>query len=125
MSKIADWFQLSQQLKSVKEKEAALRRELVEEIIAGRELVNGRLTVKETVDGFQCKAVQELSYNLDESVLGTVWNNLSQAEKAVIKLKPTLIVGAYKKLPSGLLIHEAVTTKLAMPTLEATMPLED
>lgn len=118
MNKIAKWKELASKLKSVKEEELQLRKEIAAEVIAHAEMVNGRVTVRETLEGYPCKAVQALNYRLDLGVLGSIWENLSEVEKAAVKMKPTLQTGPYKKLPEDSLLHEAVISTLATPTLE-------
>lgn len=118
MSKIEKWKALALQLKAVKEEELQLRKELAAEVIANTEMKNGMVTVREVVDGYPCKAVQALNHRLDLGVLGSIWENLTEVEKAVVKMKPTLQTGPYKKLPEDSLLHEAVVSSLATPTLE-------
>lgn len=121
MLDIHKWKELSTRLKQIKEEEADLRRAICEEIIAGAEMTNGRVTVKDYLDDYAVKAVQTLSYTIDVAALGTIWEGLSQAEQDAVVMKPSLSLAAYKKLPEDALLHEAVVSRLAMPTLSAEL----
>lgn len=118
-TKLEIWYEMSRLLKETKEREAELRRELCEDFIGKTEMVNGRVTVKGTdVDSLlEYKAVQTLSFNIDQAVLGTIWPGMSDIEKAVFKMKPTLQLRPYKALPENSIVHESIIAKLAMPTL--------
>lgn len=122
MSQISEWSRLATQLKEIKAKEAELRRELCALIIAATPMKNGRVTVKQNLDGFACKAIQTLSFKVDQAVLANIWETLQPVEKQAIKFVPDLRLKEYKALPSDSLLHEAITTSLAMPTLEAKAP---
>ena len=116
---ISIWKALSLQLKKLKGEEADMRREICEEIIADTEMKNGRVTVKDHMDGYDIKAVQTLSYTLDVAVLGTIWKHLSECEQACVQMVPKLKLAPYKNLPEDSLLHEAIVTRLAMPVLTA------
>ena len=117
-TKLSTWYEMSKLLKATKIREAELRRELCEEFIGNTPMVNGRVTVKGHQEHFEFKAVQALTYRVDQAALETLWNNLTDLEKAAIVYKPSLSLTAYKKLPEDCLIHEAVTSTLSMPTLQ-------
>lgn len=123
MYDIDAWKKLSQKLKALKTQEAEIRRDICEQILADAEMTNGRVTVKDNYDGYAIKATQTLSYTIDVGVLGTVWEALSYAEKDCVVMKPSLSLAAYKQLPPDSLLHEAVVTRLAMPTLAAEVIL--
>ncbi len=116
MNKVEKWQDASKRLKDTKVEEADLRRELASETIGDTAMKNGRVTVSKSLAGYPVKAVQELGYSLDLSVLASIWDSLTPADKEAIKLKPNLQTGKYKKLPTDSLLHEAVITKMAMPT---------
>ena len=122
MLHVDKWKELATRLKSLKEEEADLRRDICAELIAGVEMKNGIATYKGNVEGYDVTAKQSLSFSLDVAALGTIWDELSQAEQDCIELKPTLKIGPYKKLPEDSLLHEAVVSRLAMPTLKAEEP---
>lgn len=119
MESIAKWKEMSLRLKKLKQEESELRRELCDEILAGYEMSNGRLTVKDHLEGFEVKATQTLSYTIDVAILSTVYDALNPSEQACIKWEPKLKLAEYKKLPEDSLLNEAVITRLAMPTLTA------
>jgi len=118
MNKLQKWSQLQKQLKVLKEEEMDLRRELCTGIIADSPLSNGRVTVKGTVGELAYTASQALGYNIDQSVLSTIWNSLSPEEKEAIVYKPNLGLAKYRKLGEDSLLHEAVTARLSAPTLK-------
>lgn len=121
MSKLLKWKELSLDLKDIKAEEAVLRRDLCEQIIAEAEMANGRVTITIHQDGYEVKATQTLSYTIDVAALGTIWDGLSQVEQDCVVMKPSLSLAAYKKLPEDSLLHEAIVSKLAMPTLKAEL----
>ncbi len=95
-----------------------LRNQIVDIILQDAKMENGTVTLRTTVEGKAVKAVRKLSYRLDEAALSTIWNYLPESDKACIKLKPTLQAAKYKKLLHNSMLHEAVVSKLAAPTLE-------
>ena len=123
MLHVDKWKELATRLKSLKEEEANLRRDICAELIAQTEMVNGIATYKGNVEGYDVVAKQSLSFSIDVAALGTIWDELSQAEQDCVEMKPTLKIGPYKKLPEDALLHEAVVTKFAIPTLKAEEPV--
>ena len=121
---ITEWKALSAKLKELKEEEATLRRFICDAIIGDKGMVNGRVTVKDIIDGYDVKAVQALSYTIDVPALGTIWNDLSAIEQDCVKMKPTLELAKYRKIHETSLFHEAIVSKLAMPVLTAEAPVE-
>jgi len=123
-TKLEQWFEISNLLKEARVKEAELRRELCAAIIGDTQMENGRVTVKGTAYHLDYKASQALTYNIDKPVLESMWSSLSDIERASVVYKPSLSLTLYKKLPEDSLLHEAITTKLAMPTLTAETNFE-
>jgi hypothetical protein len=121
MFNIHDWKVKSQQLKKLKADEADMRREICEEIIAGAPMDNGRVTIKTHADGYAIKAVQTLSFSIDVAALGAIWEHLTPEEQDCVVMKPTLNLTKYKQLTGASLLHEAVVSRLAMPTLQAEL----
>ena len=117
MNKLETWHEISVLLKRTKVREMELRKELCEELIGGEGMTNGRVTVKGHEGHLDFTAVQALSYRLDVAALDALWSSLSQHEKSVIVYKPSLALTEYKKLHETSILHEAVITTLAMPTL--------
>jgi len=125
MIDIATWKKLQTNLKIIKSQEAEQRRDICDAIGTNIDLSEkGRATVKTHVQGFHLKAVYTLSYNMDKDQLALIWHQMSEADKAAVKMVPTLHEPTYKKLPDDSILHQAVTTKPAMPTLEAEEPGE-
>lgn len=124
MLHVDKWKELSTRLRALKEEEADLRRDICAELIAQTEMVNGIATYKGNVEGYDVIAKQSLSFSLDIAVLDSIWDGLTQAEQDCVEMKPTLKIGPYKKLPEDALLHEAIVTRMAMPTLKAEEPAE-
>jgi len=118
MSKLKEWAEMSRELKKLRDAEAVLRREICAGIIANTPMENGRVTVKGESEDMDYKAVQTLTYKVDQAAVQALWANLSDTEKEAVVFKPNLALANYKKLPESSLLHEVVTTVLAMPTLE-------
>ncbi len=92
-----------------------LRKELCSEILKDISLP-AKLTV--ILDGFKVKAKIDTTYKLDEAVINQIFEKLSDEEKGALKFRPELNLKMYKKLSDSSLLHAAVTTKPASPTLE-------
>ena len=122
MLNIDKWKDMSVRLKKLKDDEAELRRDICAELVAGIEMKKGIATYKGNVEGFDITAKQALGYSLDIAALGVIWDSLSDLEIACIKMEPKIVIGNYKKLPEDSLLHEAVISKMAMPTLLAEAP---
>ena len=116
------WHDTKCKLAVFKAQELSLRKEVAEEILEGVPLTNGSATNRESEEGVIVKATQKLNFSLDLGELAAIWAELTPEEQAVIKMKPTLQLAKYKKLPEGSILHRAVTTKLAVPTLDVVIP---
>ena len=119
-TKLQTWHEMATLLKVTKDREAELRRELCDELIGGAPMDKGRVTVKgiDSDSNLQFTAVQTLSHRVDTSILDTLWSSMTELDKNAVVYKPALALAAYKKLPLNSLLHEAVITTLAMPTLK-------
>jgi len=122
MLHIDKWKDMSIRLKQLKADEAELRRDICAELVDGIEMKKGIATYKGNVEGFDITAKQALGYSLDIAVLGVIWDELNALELECVKMEPKIVIGNYKKLPEDSILHEAVITKLAMPTLLAEAP---
>lgn len=120
MSIIKEWYDAQKKLKIYKEIEANLRREIVGKLVEPYEMVKGVVRNEDIIHGYKLKGEQKLSYKLDVDILREIWADLSKEEKECIKTKPVLWESGYKKLPKNSRLHEAVISKLAMPTLSAS-----
>ena len=119
LSPIEKWSKIKAFLTTAKEKEAQMRRDLCADILEGVPMDKGKARLKDVIQGYGVTAVQELSYSLDVDLVKEMWSDLSDAEKECVKTKVYLWDTGYKKLPADSLLHQAVTTRLAMPKLEA------
>ena len=124
-NKLEYWAELQRKLKSLKEEEMNLRRELCVGIIADSPLENGRVTVKGQVGDLSYQASQVLGYTVDQATLSTIWGSLSPEEREAITYKPSLGLAKYRKLGEDSLLHEAVTARLAAPTLKVEVVYND
>ena len=115
MTKIEHWMQLSDTLKSVKEEEAKLRREICDSLFKGKV---GEFREKAVIDGYTVVATSKVNRTVDKAVLTSLWEALSEDEKACIEFKPDLKLTNYRKLNDNDMLHEAITVKPGMPTLE-------
>ncbi len=116
MSKLLEWQKLQEQLKVLKDKELALRREICSEILGGR---RGEISEKSVYEGIPVRVKMTVTRNVDEDVLNTLWTELSESEKMAIKFKPSVVLAEYIKLKEDSLLHEAVTVKPSeTPNLE-------
>jgi len=110
---IKEWLVLQEQLKTVKEKEAELRRDICEHIFAGK-----RKTVKADVGPYKVKAVYKINNKVDEAAYLALRPELTAEEQEAIKVKYDLIASKYKKLRETSLLHQCIISKPGMPTLE-------
>jgi len=117
MDRYKEWYKLSLELKILKEKEAALRRELCAEQFNG--LVGSFKAVYDTV-AYEVTCTSRITRSLDKTVYMAIEDELSDLEKECVKHTPSLVATAYKHLPEDSLLHSAVTEKPAMPTMKLT-----
>lgn len=130
IDRIAAWDETKAQLAVLKEREAEMRKALIEELYSDAEI--GVNTI-ELANGYELKATVKENYSLIEeddrleSAL-TAIENLGErgrlyAER-LIKWKPSLDKKEYDALPSDVkqIIDTAVLVKPAAPTLEIKAP---
>lgn len=115
MDKYETWYKMSLELKRIKAEEAALRRELCEELFDGKV---GEFRVKEEFDDYIVTAESKVTRKLDSPQLDSIWDQLSPAEQGAIIHKPSLVLRNYRKLPDHCLLHSCITESPAMPTLK-------
>ncbi|RKX64884.1 MAG: hypothetical protein DRP42_05720, partial [Tenericutes bacterium] len=77
----------------------------------------GEVTVKQEFGGILVTAKSRLSYVLDQATLSALIPELTDEEREAIDYKPTLKISAYKKLGPKSLLHEAVESRNAAPTI--------
>ena len=80
---------LAIQLKAIKEKEAAMRRELCDILLKGKKVGTHNFNIA----GMKVKAVKSVSYRLDKDI---DFSALSEDERDLIRLKPELKLADYK-----------------------------
>jgi hypothetical protein len=115
MDRYMEWYQLSLELKQLKEKEMKLRKELCEDMFDGKV---GRFVVTKDTPDYKVKATSKVTTQLDEDVLKDMYDDLSEIERAAVKFKPSLVAKQYNKLSVESMLHEAVIQKPATPTLK-------
>lgn len=116
---IEKWVEVSERLKILKEEEAQLRRDICAELIAGTAMDKGKAKVTSIMNNYKVVAVQSLSYSIDKTILRAIWADLTVVEKECIKTEPRVWETKYKNLGEHSLLHEAITSRLGMPTLKA------
>jgi len=118
MNKYLEWKQLSSDLKELKAKEMKMRKELCYEMFKGEQ---GQIKIKHEFEfentTFLAVADGKIGYKLDESLVNQMFSEFSDEEKNVLNFKPVLKLAAYKQLRADALLHDAVTTVQAAPTL--------
>lgn len=117
-NKITDWFVLRKDLKKLKKDEMKLRVEICREL--NTENAPAPVKLEYRSDWITMVAEYKLSYSLDEAVFDSILEDLSKEEIDAVKHTPNLKLKEYKKLPEDSLLHEAVTSKPAAPTLKET-----
>lgn len=106
------WIEFQHQLKNAKQNELTLRKKLCNDMFRSNKLI---IMLPEFNYEFQAK--RSFNYTVNEDVLETIWSTLTEIERNVIKFKPSVKEGGYKKLSSTMTIHEAITKKPGVPTL--------
>lgn len=121
-----DWFNACIELAAAKEKEAALRKQVVGDFFP-EGLQKG--TNKFPMDnGFVMKATGVLNYKIDEAaapaILKTIKEQFKIDAKACIRTKLELAQGEYNKLPDDVkkVFDEALTITPGTPQLEIMKP---
>ena len=116
--KLEEHRNLNIQLKAIKEKEAALRRALCDELLKGKQVGTHNFNVA----GLKVKAVKGVSMRIDAKI---DVDELSDEEKNLIRWKPELKVGDYKKTTSDTSrLDEYVIVTPSMPTLSIELAPE-
>lgn len=123
-SDLKELYDLQTQLKRIKKQEMDLR------IACSIKYFNGAGTgtAKLNFDKFDIKYVNRVNTRLDEEALIDAWDDLSDFEKACIKMKPVLINSVYNKTPRNYLhkLDNFIVVSPGAPTIEFSFPkLED
>ena len=112
---VLTWLSLSQRLKDLKAEEASLRRQLCSELFEGKE---GEFKTQLKLGSVVVTGKSSVNRKIDQAVLNTIIDELSDEERMCIRYKPELELKSYRKLPENSLLHECITESPAMPTLD-------
>jgi hypothetical protein len=123
-SDLTELYDLQMQLKRIKKQEMDLR------VACAIKYFNDTAigTSKLNFDKFDVKYVNRVNTRLEEDALIDAWDDLSDWEKACIKMKPTLINSVYSKTPKQYLDHldNFIVVSPGAPSIEFSFPtLED
>jgi len=111
----AEWTTLQAQLKDIKTREAVLRKKLVASVKEDK-YATGTFHYK--IFGKKIKVAQQDTIKLDDTMLKTLWGELTDEEKDCIENVPKLIKKKYNALPNDCLMKMEVTVRnLSMPTV--------
>lgn len=127
---LVQWLDSKRALEVAKEREAALRKQIVES--AGFDLSKLEGTERlELGNGYELKAVKKLTYTLDVAKVDSALDKIEATGPAgkliaerLVKFKPELSVREYKELDPKFkkIIDSVLTVKSGMPTLELIEP---
>ena len=103
------------QLKSLRDQESAIRREICDQLLEGKETG----THKFTFGNLRVKAVKSFTYSLDQELVAQMIEDgdFADDELEAIKTKYELSLTAYKKLDASDNLDDCITVKDSMPTL--------
>jgi len=122
MKKLLKWHQVQTELKTLKEIEAVLRKELFEASFpAPHEGVNKL----ELNNGWLLKGNYKLYRKIDEAALGAVVSKLPEGSKErLVRYNPSLNLKEYKKLVDvhRTIFDEALIIKPGSPSLDIMLP---
>lgn len=107
------WLEYKDDLAEAKEHELELRKEICEHILEGK--IKG--SKKGTIGNYVLVASAKLNIKVDAELLESIWEELSEKEKACIKYKPSLIAKKYNSLDGALKLHRCIDSKPGTPTL--------
>lgn len=89
-----DLIEAQAKLKFWKAKELTIRNEILEEMAGPKD----EGAVSKTVDGLKITATYKMTRNVDEAVLDSIIDKLTDEELECVKFKPTVILKNYRKL---------------------------
>jgi hypothetical protein len=119
--KIKRWYNMSEQLKKLKEDEMNLRKEIVKDLLG---TPTARTTGKYNSDGMMVKAVYEIETKIDDKdTLMEDYDGLPPEIQACFPLKPDFSKTAYKKLDDEgkKVVDGYLVDSPAAPTLEVKL----
>lgn len=114
--KLVEWEFAANDLKLAKDHEAKLRLVCVDELIGSRDVYEG--SDKTTFDSFIAVLTARVNRNVDATALESIWEDLTEEEKACINYKPRLNLAKYRKLPDDSILHSVITESPGVPTLK-------
>lgn len=115
---VAEWCDIKAEIEELNIKERQLRAEITSEVLGGK--LEGSVTLRD--DDLKITATAILNRSLDQSVLESVWNELSWEEQQAIEYKPKLKVKVYKTYEeTESQLNEAVTVKPGMAQLRVAV----
>lgn len=89
-----DLIEAQAKLKFWKAKELTIRNEILEEMAGPKD----EGAVSKTVDGLKITATYKMTRNVDEAVLDSIIDKLTDEELECVKFKPTVVLKNYRKL---------------------------
>jgi hypothetical protein len=117
--KLEEWLTVSNQLKQLKDKEIKLRREICLELFEGKQ---GAFKHNQTFGILDVSAESKINRKIDLVTVNALYENLTNSEKACLRVKYELNMTQYKSLPEDSQLHEAVTeTPSPTPVLKVTI----
>lgn len=108
------WLESSATLKTIKAEELKLRNKIIDGIITDQ--VKGIFHFKK--GHYQINIGMGISQSLDESVLDTIYDDMTDLEKNCVKYKASLVAKEMKELDGSESLFEAITEKPRQPTLK-------
>lgn len=110
-----EWLHAAEDLRRAKMKELELRKAICADLLQDKR--EGQVTM--TIDGFKVTPKAVLNRTVDEAVLNSIWDKLTDAEKICIQFKPTVVDKNIREFEEhGGLILEAITAKPGLPQLK-------
>ena len=113
---IKNWLGWKDDLALAKESELELRKKICE-LILGDKIKGSK---KGSIGKYVLTASAKLNMKVDAELLESMWEELSDGEKACIKYKPNLIAAEYKNIDSQAKLHRCIDSKPGKPTLTLT-----
>jgi len=110
---IKNWLEWKDDLAFAKENELKFRKEICEHILGDK--IKG--SKKGTIGKYVLTASAKLNIKVDDELLESMWEELSDGEKACIKYKPSLIAKEYNSLDGAMKLHRCIDSKPGTPTL--------
>ena len=108
------WLDAKMNLAKYKKQEIELRNKIIDSFLTNE--TSG--TLKFNKGNYKITIGLSLNNSLDESVLDTIYQGLSDEEKNCILYKPSLIAKEFKLLSGNESLFEAITIKPRQPTLK-------